>query len=192
MKATLCIVALPLLAFVALAQDPPPPTQPTTPAKQDPKAKTATPTQDTQKQDMQKQDSGRPDEMKTQSYSGTLMDASCAGSGAATTANTPKSDTAAASGAADKSADKSKATGDANRAATDQGQACSVSSSTAQFALKLKDGRVVKLDDVGNQRAQETLKNKKKWSEDAAANKPIHASVSGVLSDDRLLVMSIK
>jgi hypothetical protein len=190
MKATLYIAALPLLALVAFAQDPA--SQPTTPAKQDP-AKTAAPAQDTQKpaQDMQKQDSGRPAEMKTQSYSGTLMDASCAAAGAASTPSTPPADTAAASGAADK-AGKSKATGDANRTATDQGQSCSVSSSTSQFALKLKDGRVVKLDDVGNQRAQETLKNKKKWSEDAAASKPIHASVSGVLNDDKLLVMSIK
>ena len=174
MKATLYIAALPLLAFVAFAQDP---AQPPTPAK-DPNAKTAASTPDTQK------DSGRPAEMKTQSFSGTLMDASCAGSGAATTASASKSDTAAA--------EKSKATGDANRAATDQGQSCSVSSSTAQFALKLKDGRVVKLDDVGNQRAQEAFKNKKKWSQDATANKPIHASVSGVLSDDKLLAMSIK
>jgi hypothetical protein len=127
--------------------------------------------------------------MKTQSYSGTLMDASCAGTGAATTASTSSS--ASKSDAASGAAEKTKATGDANRSA-DQGQSCSVSSSTAQFALKLKDGRVVKLDDVGNQRAQEAFKNKKKWSEDAAANKPIHASVSGVLNDDKLLVMSIK
>jgi len=82
-------------------------------------------------------------------------------------------------------------TGDANRTA-DQSQSCSVSSSTSQFALKLKDGRVVKLDDVGNQRVQEAMKNKKKWSSDAAASKPIHATVSGVLNDDRLVVMSIK
>lgn len=158
MKATLSIAAFPLLAFVAFAQDPAQPA-----AKQDPNAKPSAPA-----------------EMKTQSYSGTLMDASCAGAGAATPATT------AASGAAEK-----KATGDANRAAPDQGQSCSVSSSTTQFALKLKDGRVAKLDDVGNQRAQEALKNKKKWSQDAAANKPIHASVSGVLNDDKLLVMSI-
>jgi hypothetical protein len=176
MKATLYIAALPLLALGAFAQDPA--SQPTTPAKQDP-AKTAAPAQDTQK------DSGRPAEMKTQSFSGTLMDASCAGSGAASTASTPPSDSTASS-------DKSKATGDANRAAPDPGQSCSVSSSTAQFALKLKDGRAVKLDDVGNQRAQEAFKNKKKWSQDATANKPIHASVSGVLTDDKLLVMSIK
>ena len=36
------------------------------------------------------------------------------------------------------------------------------------------------------------MKNKKKWSSDAAASKPIHATVSGVLNDDRLVVMSIK
>ena len=186
MKATLYIAALPLMAFAAFAQDPV-----SQPAKQDPNAKPAATMQDTQKQDAQKQDSGRPSEMKTQSYSGTLMDASGAGSGAA-----PATSTSAGSGAADKAdknaADKNKATGDANRSATDQGQSCSVSSSTTQFALKLKDGRVVKLDDVGNQRAQETFKNKKKWSQDATANKPIHASVSGVLNDDKLLVMSIK
>ena len=74
MKATLYIAALPLLSLFAFAQDPA--SQPTTPSKQDP-AKTAAP------QDTQKQDSARPAEMKTLSYSGTLMDASCAGTGAA-------------------------------------------------------------------------------------------------------------
>jgi len=179
MKATLSIAAIPLLAFIALGQDPAPQTAtPTKPdAKQDSNAKTSAQTQNTA-------------EMKTQSYAGTLMDASCATTGAATGAATGTA--TAESAETTKTTKTTKMTGDANRTATDQGQSCPVSASTAQFALKLKDGHVVKLDDVGNQRAQEALKNKKKWTDDAAANKPIHASVSGVLNGDQLLVMSIR
>lgn len=174
MKAQLYMAAIPLLAAVAFAQDPVP--QTTTPPKAETKAAAAG-TQDRQ----------TLPEMKTQNYSGTLADATCATAGAATPAAATSS--TEASGATE----KPKATaGDANRAtASDAGQSCSVSASTSQFALKLKDGQIVKFDDVGNQRALETLKSKKKWSDDAAAQKPIHASASGVLNGDRLTVVSI-
>jgi len=57
--------------------------------------------------------------------------------------------------------------------------------------MKLEDGRVVRFDLVGNQRAQDALKNDKHWSKDVAANKEIHAKVSGVLNGDKLIVSSI-
>jgi hypothetical protein len=181
MKAQFYMAAIPLLAVVAFAQDPAP--QSTTPPK--PETKAAAPgAQD---------HPAAPAEMKTLNYSGTLTDATCATGGAATPAAAPSS-TAAPNPAAPASAtEKPKAAaGEANRATTaDQGQACSVSASTTQFALKLKDGQVVKFDDVGNQRAIEALKSKKKWTDDAAAQKPIHATASGVLAGDRLTVLSI-
>jgi len=71
------------------------------------------------------------------------------------------------------------------------GQGCSLSSSTSQFALQMKDGKTVRLDDVGNQRVQEAMKAHKKWSDSATANKPVRVKVSGVMSGDRLTVMSI-
>jgi len=113
-------------------------------------------------------------EMKTQTYSGTLMDASCAGSSSAsaTAASTPSA-----------SADRAAASAD--------NQSCPVSAGTTKFALKTKDGQMVKFDDVGNMRAQEAFKARKKWNDSAAASKPIRAKASGVLNGDRLTVMSI-
>lgn len=57
--------------------------------------------------------------------------------------------------------------------------------------MKLDDGRVVRFDLVGNQRAQDALKNDKHWAKDLSDNKQIHAKVSGVLSGDKLIVSSI-
>jgi len=124
---------------------------------------------------------GRLEEMKTQTYSGTLMDASCAGSGSAS--STASSTATAAASASSASADRSApAGGDAS---------CPVSASTTQFALKLKDGQAVKFDDVGNMRAQEAFKTRKKWSDSATASKPLHVKASGVLNGDRLTVLSV-
>ena len=121
--------------------------------------------------------------MKTQGYSGTLMDASCAmgstGSSTATPGAAPKENTATPSKGADRSA------------GGDQSQSCSVSASTTQFALKTNDGRTLKFDNVGNERATEALKNKKKWTDASAAGKPIHVKTTGVLMGDQLTVLSI-
>src|SRR5207253_1967168 len=114
--------------------------------------------------DKDKTSSSRPEEMKTQNYSGTLMDASCAVSGS--TSATPSAPAA--------SADRSAASAD--------NASCPVSASTTKFALKLKDGQTVKLDDVGNMRAQDAFKAHKKWSDSAAASKPIRVKASGVLN----------
>ena len=80
----------------------------------------------------------------------------------------------------------SRSTGGAN-----PGQTCSVSSNTSQFALKLEDGRTLRFDSVGNVRAQDAIKNKKKWNEAAGAGKPIRAKVMGFMTGDKLLVTSI-
>ncbi len=131
MRVPIYTALLPVLAGLALAQDTPP-AQPKQPAES---AKSAA-----------------PQEMKTQMYSGTLMDASCAAANS---------------------------------------QSCGVSATTAQFALKLKDGNTVRFDDVGNARAQEAMKTRKKWGDSAAANKPLQVKASGVMSGDKLTVLSV-
>jgi endonuclease YncB( thermonuclease family) len=68
---------------------------------------------------------------------------------------------------------------------------CPVSANTNAFALKMKDGRVLKFDDVGNSRASEALKTKTKWTTAASNNKPVKAKVSGMVTGDTITVMSI-
>ncbi len=148
MRAWIYTVALPVLAVVALAQDTPP-------------AQTA-------KKDTKSADTLQ--EMKTQTYSGTLMDASCAGTSAAAPASTSSADRAAGSSG---------------------GQSCNVSSSTSQFAMKTKDGKTMNFDDVGNARVQEAMKTHKKWSDSASSSKPIRVKASGVLNGDKLTVLSV-
>ena len=116
-----------------------------------------------------------PAELTTQTYKGTLMDASCAGSGGR---KTTSQDTAKQSSAAD-------------RAAGDQSQNCALSGSTKEFALRTKDGKVLRFDQVGNQRAGDAIKNKKKWSEAASGGKSVQAKVSGHLEGDELTVLSV-
>jgi hypothetical protein len=146
MKATIYSIAVPILAAVGFAQDTPPaqPKQPT---------ETAAPA--TQSDKTTSQSADRLQEVKTQTYSGTLVDASCAGTGS----------TAAAS--------------------------CALSGTATQFALQMKDGQTVRFDDVGNTRAQDAMKARKKWADSAAANKPIRVKVGGLMSGDKLTVVSI-
>jgi hypothetical protein len=146
-----------LLATVGFAQDPQssqPKQQPTAPASPAAADKT---TNDKTKDNGQ-QSSARPEELKTQSFSGTLMDVSCA---------------------------------ERTASASAPSQACTISASTTQFGLQMKDGKTVKFDDVGNMRAQEAFKAHKKWSDAATANKPVRVKASGVLSGDKITVMSI-
>jgi hypothetical protein len=184
MNAKLSIVVLPLFAIATFAQNPATPQS--TPPAQDSKATTAAPASPSK--------NGPAPEMKTRSYSGILADASCVAAGPATTpaadSGKPAPDTTVASGAAPTA--KTKAADPNQAARADQGQSCSISASTTQFAIKLKEGQIVKLDGVGNQRAQELLKNNKKWSEAAASGKSIHVAASGVLNGDQLIAMSIK
>jgi hypothetical protein len=85
-------------------------------------------------------------------------------------------------------------TGQANRSASSSyasSSQCAVTSSTTQFALRMQDGRVVAFDQVGNMRTQEALKNKKNWSSAMQSGKDIKVTANGVLSGDKLTVMSI-
>lgn len=153
MRTPLCLAAIPLLAGVAFAQD----------------AKPA--------------DAGHPSatEVQTQSYHGTLVDASCSGS-------RPVGAAVAAPAGADAAGAKQKKH---KEDGGDSAGGCSVSSGTSQFALKMQDGRTVQFDSVGNMRTQTALKEKKKWSEAATAGKPIRAKVSGTMTGDKLTVVSV-
>jgi hypothetical protein len=129
-------------------------------------------------------------EMKTTDFKGVLVDMSC--SRTSTSADT----TPAAGGATQTSDHPSKApasdqSNSANRSAGDSGASCSVSANSSEFGMKLDDGKTVRFDLVGNARAQDAVKNDKKWSQDISANKPIHAKASGILNGDKLIVTSI-
>jgi hypothetical protein len=136
-----------------------------------------------------------PAEMKTTSFKGVLVDLACGSNSSASTSSTnTASQTSDSSKTADnsKTADTSKsadASNTANRSSADS--SCPVTANSTQLGMKLDDGKVVRFDLVGNQRAQDALKNDKHWSKDVAANKEIHARVSGVLNGDKLIVSSI-
>lgn len=115
-------------------------------------------------------------ELKTQKYKGTLMDASCAGSAAAAPAK-------AEAGATDQKAAKGASAG--------QSSGCTVSANTKEFALRTKDGQTYRFDAVGNDRAVETFKSKKKWSDLSTAGKPIMATISANQSGDTFTVLSV-
>ena len=111
-----------------------------------------------------KSSNARLPELKTQTYKGTLMDASCAGT--------------------------VKESGGGKAAAAKGSQGCTVSANTKEFALRT-DSETLRFDSVGNARAEEAIKNKKKWGNDAAAGKPIRATVIANANGDKLTVMSI-
>jgi len=195
-------VAVPVLAAFAFAQDTPPAQTPAQPKEPVESTTPATPPSPAQGQKPAatpdstaaqkpagaeaKAKSGGEEklaEMKTQTYAGTLLDASCAGTGS----------TAAAAGSSAASTASPTPASSADRTAGNPGSpSCAVSASTSQFALKMKDGNTVRFDDVGNARAQEALKTQKKWTESAAASKPLQVKASGVLNGDKLTVLSVK
>ena len=123
-----------------------------------------------------------PAEMKTANYKGVLVDMSCASHtpGAASTSESP-------GGAA---ADSEKANS-ANRSASDSGASCPASANSTALGMKLDDGKTVRFDLVGNQRAQDELKNNKSWNKELSAGKPIHAKVIGAMNNDKLIVSDI-
>jgi hypothetical protein len=125
MKLRATLLAIPLIAGVALAQQTP------------------------------------PAEMKTMTYRGALVDLACGPAAAAA--------------------------GSANRSSGD----CPVTASSTQLGLKMDDGKVVRFDLVGNQRAQDGLKTKKGWAKNMAANKPVKVKVGGILQGDKLIASSI-
>jgi hypothetical protein len=107
-----------------------------------------------------------PMEMKTLTYKGTLVDLSCAGPTAGNAAGEAPN---------------------ANRAAGE----CKVTPASTQLGLRLEDGHTVRFDMVGTERAREELKTNKRWSKDLAEGKPIHATVAGAMSGNKLIVSSI-
>lgn len=131
--------------------------------------------------------STNPAEMKSTTFKGVLVDMSCASrsSGSAATAQSGMAAPAPSSAAV------SDQVNSANRSAGDSGTSCPVSSSSSEFGMKLDDGRVVRFDLVGNERAKEALKNEKGLGKDLSANKPLHAKVNGVMVGDQLIVASI-
>jgi hypothetical protein len=139
-----------------------PPATPPAPAAQTTPAPPATPS--------------APAEMKTMTYKGVLVDLAC---GSATSAAPASAAPAAGAPAA--------TAGSADRASGD----CSATASSTKLGLKMDDGKVVKFDLVGNQRAQDGLKNNKGWVKNLAANKPLKVKVSGVLQGDKLIASSI-
>ena len=179
MKMPIYTVALPLLAVFAFAQDTPPSQTPSQPSSQPSKAEAQTKSTQAAATMPDTTGKGGPAQMKTQTYSGTLMDASCAGGGTSA-ASSSSSTSSTTSSSADRTAnDQSSSAGSGS---------CNLSASSSQFALKMKDGKVVRLDDVGNLRVQEAMKMHKKWTE---GGKPVHVKASGVMSGDQLTVVSI-
>ena len=183
MKPCLYIASMVLLAGAAVAQDTTAPAQ--QPAQNPPPAQTNPPSSSKSAQTNPPSTSSTPAQVKTQTYKGTLVDAACTSQGA-----TPARSTASASSnAATPSNTSTETNGAANRSASDQG--CPVSATSTQFGLRMTDGHVVRFDMVGNDRAQQAIKDKKKWNDAATAGKTIHAKVAGMMSGDTLTVVTI-
>jgi hypothetical protein len=177
MKAWLSMLTFPVAVGMALAQTTPPPNPtpqetPQSATKTQPDAKSGPPAGSA---------STTPGEMKTSTFKGVLVDLSCASHSSANAETTP------AAGGATQPSDHSNS---ANRS-SDSGAGCPVSANSSELGMKLDDGKTVRFDLVGNQRAQDALKNDKRWSKTIGENKPIRASVSGVLDGDKLIVSSI-
>jgi cytoskeletal protein RodZ len=68
---------------------------------------------------------------------------------------------------------------------------CDVSATTALFALRLQDGRILRFDSVGNERVR-NANRRNKWVATASSGKPVHAKVSGAVLGDKLIVVSIR
>jgi hypothetical protein len=217
MKATICLAGMALAVGSAIAQQGTPQSTPPSTPQTAPQAAPAqtTPEAQTSKDMKSDKNAGAANEMKTKTFKGTLVDASCAGvqsatSAAATTTghegstaapgtpsnpatpSTPGSETKAATNRQTTQEAANAAAGSANRSAADSAAgSCTVSSSTSQFAMKLDDGRTLALDMVGNDRAKEQIQKNKKWNEAASSGKPIKAKVSGVESGQKLVVSAI-
>jgi hypothetical protein len=142
-------------------------------------------------------ESGKPAEMKTMSYKGTLVDLSCSGGAqgsatAATTASTAGGTAGtAASSATTAGSTAASAANTANRSTGGDMSSCPATANSSRLGLKMDDGKTVRFDLVGNQRAQDELKNNKGWSKTLSANKPLKVKISGVMQGDKLIVSSI-
>jgi hypothetical protein len=117
-----------------------------------------------------------PAQMKTMVFKGVLIDASCL-------APTESGQPAPTQGTAEAAA----AQGSANRLMGE----CALSSESTVLGMKLADGRMLRFDLVGNQRALDQLKVSRQWKRNLAAGRTIHATVIGAISRDRLIVTLI-
>ena len=129
----------------------------------------------------------KPDVMETKTYKGVLVDMSCASHAAVGTAQTSTTSASTAPATTQPATDANSA----NRSAGESGESCAVSANSTQIGMKMSDGRTVRFDLVGNQRAQDGLKNNKHWTKDLSDGKPVHATVQGALNGDKLIVSSI-
>jgi uncharacterized protein involved in copper resistance len=174
MRAPVSILAMWVGLGVAMAQTTPPDQQ-TPPQTQAAPQKADKPQSDTKADAKAKaMDSTKLPEMMTKTYKGTLVDMSCAAHASSSSAPAPTADSSSA-----------------NRSAGDSGN-CAVTANSTSLGLKTADGKTLRFDLVGNQRAQDALKNEKGWGKDLAAGKQIHAKVLGALNGDKLIVSSIQ
>jgi hypothetical protein len=205
MRARLSILSLSIALGVALAQTTPNPQpqetpqstpQSTTPQSTTPQsAAPSTPQASTPSESKTSSPAGTAvptmPEMKIATFKGTLVDMACAGrTASASTMPAP------AAGETKPAAESAKASASdansANRTASvDSGSSCPVSATSSELGMKLEDGRTVRFDLVGNQRAQDALKSEKRWTRDISENKPIRATVKGVMNENKLIVTSI-
>src|SRR5690348_2356236 len=128
MKARLSLLAVPLMFGVAFAQS----SGSASPAGSQSGAAATTSSSQAATTAGSTATSGKPAELKTMTYKGTLVDLGCGGSTAASTASTVPS-TASQTASAD------RATGGNSNAAA--GSGCAVSSNTSQFGLKTDAGQ---------------------------------------------------
>jgi hypothetical protein len=187
MNARLYMLALSIALGVAAAQTTPPNPQPQdTPQSTSPtKPQTNNPS-DAKPDVATGSASTTVAEMKTATFKGVLVDLACSSAKSASEGATPM-----------QPSDPSKApasdqSNTASRAASDSGAGCAVSANSSELGIKLDEGKTVRFDLVGNQRAQDALKDDKRWSKDMSTNKPIRVKVSGVLNGDKLIVTSIQ
>ena len=174
MKVRLSTLAISAAFGLAMAQTPPP----NPPAQEAPQQATPAMSNTKAPSDVKaspKAEISSPAEMRTTTFKGSLIDMSCASKPAA--------------GAPAASAPTAEDSNSANRSGGDA--SCGASASSTELGMKLTDGRTVRFDLVGNQRAQEALKSDKGWNKNLASGKPIRATVSGVLNGDKLIVSSI-
>jgi hypothetical protein len=110
-------------------------------------------------------------------FKGTLVATPCAG--------------AASASAAEPSGKKKK--GEANRSAEgDSSQSCTLSADAKEFALQTTDGRTLAFDAIGNTRAQDALRARKRWEKRAEAGKPVEVVVGASEDSGKLTVVSIE
>ncbi len=103
-----------------------------------------------------------PTEMKTSTYKGTLVDQACVGNAWVATA-------------------------EPNTANRTTGE-CKVSPESKQLGMRLEDGRTLRFDLVGTERARAELKTNKRWTKELSSGKSIHATVAGAIKGDKMIV----